>query len=200
MTVVAMKVEETALPGVTVLVPPRFEDDRGFFSETYSRRALRSVGIEVGFVQDNHSFSRSAGTIRGLHYQAPPMAQEKLIRVMRGSVLDVAVDIRVGSPTYGTWTSVEVSAERWNQVFVPAGFAHGFCTLEPDTHVLYKVSAPWAPELEAGLAWDDPDLAIRWPPLERYLLSDKDRALPAFAGLESPFRYDASGPDAPGRP
>lgn len=199
MTDATVQVKGTHLPGVRILRPRRFEDARGFFSETYSRQALRSVGIDVDFVQDNHSFSRAVGTVRGLHYQAPPAAQHKLIRVARGSVLDVAVDLRRDAPTYGSWTSVELSAERWNQVFVPAGFAHGFCTLEPDTHVLYKVSAPYAPELEGGLAWNDPDLDIRWPTLERYVLSDRDRALPAFAELESPFLRD-TGSDAPGRP
>jgi dTDP-4-dehydrorhamnose 3,5-epimerase len=179
-----MRVEETPIPGVKVLIPRRFEDARGFFSETYSREAFRDAGIDVEFLQDNHSFSRAAGTIRGLHYQVPPFAQDKLVRVVQGAILDVAVDLRARSPTYARWTAVEVSSERGNQVFLPAGCAHGFCTLEPDTHVLYKVSAAYAPGCERGLAWDDPDLAIRWPALERYVLSDRDRALPSLAELE----------------
>lgn len=195
-----MKVEETSLPGVKILAPRRFDDHRGFFSETWSRQTLRSVGIDVDFVQDNHSVSRAAGTVRGLHFQRPPRAQDKLIRVARGAVLDVAVDLRVGSPTYGRWTSTEISVQRWNQLFLPAGFAHGFCTLESDTHVLYKVSERYAPELAGGLAWDDPDLAIAWPPMERYVLSDRDRAWPRLVDVESPFRFDSRNSTDPAPP
>lgn len=192
-----MEVVDGGLQGVKILAPPRHGDRRGFVSETYSRRELRAVGIDVEFVQDNHSASYEAGTVRGLHYQVPPAAQDKLVRVARGAVLDVAVDLRVGSPTFGAWTSVELSERRWNQVFVPAGFAHGFCTLESDSHVLYKVSAPYAPDLERGLPWDDPDLDIAWPRRERYILSDRDRGWPPFAELESPFRHAPAGPPPP---
>ena len=182
-----MLVEETAIDGVRVLTPRKYEDDRGLLSETYSRRALLDAGIETRFLQENHSVSTARGTVRGLHFQAPPHAQDKLVRVLRGAVLDVAVDLRRGSSTYGRWAAVELSASLWNQIFVPAGFAHGFCTLEPDTHVLYKLSAEYAPEFERGVRWDDPDLAIPWPGMERYILSERDREWPTLLELESPF-------------
>jgi len=182
-----MLVEETAIDGVRVLTPRKYEDDRGLLSETYSRRALLDAGIETRFLQENHSVSTARGTVRGLHFQAPPHAQDKLVRVLRGAVLDVAVDLRRGSSTYGRWAAVELSASLWNQIFVPAGFAHGFCTLEPDTHVLYKLSAEYAPEFERGVRWDDPDLAIPWPGMDRYILSERDRAWPTLSELESSF-------------
>ncbi|MBT8398742.1 MAG: dTDP-4-dehydrorhamnose 3,5-epimerase [Gemmatimonadetes bacterium] len=182
-----MQGQVTGVSGLVVFEPLKYEDDRGFLSETYSRAELKKAGIDVGFVQENHSFSAMAGTIRGLHFQAPPSAQAKLIRVVRGSVFDVAVDLRVGSPTYGSWEGVELSEKRWNQIFVPAGFAHGFCTLEPETHLVYKVSEPYSLQCEGGVAWDDPDLAIEWPRMERYVISEKDRALPPFSEFVSPF-------------
>ena len=183
-----MHVRALNVPDVKVLSPRRIGDRRGFFSEVYNRRTLAGAGIDVEFVQDNHASSAREGTVRGLHFQAPPRAQAKLVRVARGSVFDVAVDLRRGSPTYGRHASVVLSARAWNQVLVPAGFAHGYMTLEPDTEILYKVSDYHAPDHEAGLLWNDPALGIRWPIDERdAVLSDRDRALPPFAGFETPF-------------
>lgn len=179
-----MKVHELDLAGVLVLEPPRHEDERGFFSATWTTEWLERLPID-GWVQDNHSYNRKAGTLRGLHYQASPHAQAKLLRVLMGRVFDVVVDLRPGSPTRGRWTSVELSADRGNQLFVPEGFAHGFCTLDPETHVLYKVSAAWEPSAERGLLWNDPDLAIGWPDFDRYVLSDRDRSWPTLASLSS---------------
>src|SRR5678816_2227132 len=157
-----MHVIETAIPDVKVLVPKQFKDHRGFFSEVYSRKALNELGIGCEFVQDNHSLSVEKGVLRGLHYQLPPMAQDKLIRVVRGSILDVAVDVRRSSPTFGKHVVMEISSDNWRQIFVPVGFAHGFVTLEPNTEVLYKVSAPYSPGHERGVKWNDPALAIDW--------------------------------------
>jgi dTDP-4-dehydrorhamnose 3,5-epimerase len=177
-----------AIADVILLEPKRHLDDRGFFSETYSQRALREAGITVDFVQDNHSLSRQRGVVRGLHFQTPPRAQDKLVRVTRGSVLDVAVDLRAGSPTYGKWVSAILSAENWCQLFVPTGFAHGLCTLEEDTEVLYKVSDYYSPEHDRGVAWDDPDIGIEWPinPSEA-VLSGKDAKQPRLADLPAYF-------------
>ena len=183
-----MQVQTLAIPDVKVLTPRRFGDGRGFFSEVYSRRTLAEAGIRTGFVQDNHSSSASRGTVRGLHFQRPPHAQDKLVRVARGSVFDVAVDLRRSSPTYGRHVSVVLSREAWNQILVPAGFAHGFMTLEPDTEVVYKVSRHYAPDHDTGLLWNDPALGIRWPiPEAEAVLSDKDRAQPRLAGFVTPF-------------
>lgn len=179
------RIRETVLPGVLVLEPLRHADERGFFSETWSTRWLDALPVDA-FVQDNHSFNREAGTIRGLHFQAAPHAQAKLVRVLRGSILDVVVDLREDSDTLGSWIGVEVSAERWNQLFVPEGCAHGFCTLEPDTHVLYKVSRPWEPGAERGILWNDPGLGIGWPRFERYVVSERDRAWPPLTSLPIP--------------
>jgi dTDP-4-dehydrorhamnose 3,5-epimerase len=174
-----MKLVELSIPEVKVLAPRRFEDQRGFFSETYSRAALAAAGIELEFVQDNESLSRAPGVVRGLHYQLPLFAQAKLVRVLQGAILDVALDIRRGSPTFGRHVATELSAQRWNQILVPVGFAHGFCTLVPDTRVFYKVSAPYAPEHERGILWNDAALGIDWPVNEgAALLSAKDRAYP----------------------
>lgn len=185
-----MQVSSLAIPEVRLIQPVRHGDHRGFFSETYSRRAFAAAGIGAEFVQDNHSLSAAPGTLRGLHFQVPPRAQAKLLRVMRGAVFDVAVDLRWGSPTYGRHVSAVISAEAWNQIFVPAGFAHGFCTLEPDTEVLYKVSDFYAPEAEQGLAWDDPDLAIDWPQGAGAVLSERDRRWPRLKDLARVFHYD----------
>lgn len=180
-----------AVPDVVEITPPKFGDHRGFFSEVFKRSAFEAEGIAIDWVQDNQSFSADTGTVRGLHFQAPPFAQAKLIRVLRGAIYDVAVDIRAGSSSYGQWVAVELSAEKWNQLLVPAGFAHGFMTLTPDVEVIYKVSAPWSRESEAAIRWDDPDLAIAWPRPGDAILSDKDAAAPSFRDFVSPFAYEA---------
>jgi dTDP-4-dehydrorhamnose 3,5-epimerase len=174
--------------GVLEIRPSRLPDDRGFFSEVWSARAFRDAGIDETFVQDNHSVSRDAGVLRGLHFQAPPMAQAKLVRVSRGSIFDVAVDIRTGSPTYRQWVAARLSAADWNQMFVPAGFAHGFVTLEPDTEVQYKVSAPYSRDHDRAIRFDDPLIGVEWP-IDRaaLILSDKDRAAPLLAEIETGF-------------
>lgn len=180
-----LDVTALAIPAVKILNPRRFADDRGFFSETYSRRAMEAAGLPGEFVQDNHSLSRPAGTVRGLHFQRPPFAQDKLVRVVRGAILDVAVDLRPDSPTFGQHVSAVISAEAWNQIFVPIGFAHGFCTLTDDTEVVYKVTAPYSPAHDLGLLWNDPALGIDWPvDAERAILSDKDRRNPGLAELD----------------
>ena len=185
-----MQVRPLALPEVLEIAPQKFGDARGFFSETYSAEKFRQAGIAMDWVQDNHSYSAQQGVLRGLHYQAPPMAQDKLVRVVRGAIFDVAVDIRHGSPNFGKWVSLIVSAEAWNQILVPKGFAHGFLTLEPDTEVVYKVSASYAPECDRNISYDDPDIGILWP-LEEIepVLSAKDAAAPALAGLDTGFLY-----------
>ena len=191
-----MRVESSGIPAVKVLTPSRHGDRRGFFSEVYNRCSLAQAGIDVEFVQDNHSLSAEKGTVRGLHFQTPPFAQDKLVRVVRGAVFDVAVDLRRGSPTYGRHVSVVLSAEAWNQFLVPIGFAHGFMTLEPDTEVIYKVSNYYAPDHDKGLLWNDPDLGIRWP-LDSVaaILSPKDDDLPRLAEIDNPFsfRHDVPG-------
>jgi len=146
-----MEVVRAAIPEVKIITPKKFGDHRGFFSETYNKNALAGVGIDFHFVQDNHSLSATKGTLRGLHCQIPPFGQDKLVRVVRGAIFDVAVDLRTGSPTFGQYVSTVISAEEWNQIFVPIGFAHGFCTIEPDTEVIYKVTNYWSPEHESGL-------------------------------------------------
>ena len=188
-----MQVAETAIPEVKILTPRRFSDARGFFSETWSARRLAEAGVEAAFVQDNHSHSAEAGTVRGLHYQRPPHAQGKLVRVARGRILDVAVDVRRGSPSYGRWVAAELSAENGAQLWVPRGFLHGFATLEPDTEVLYKVDDYYAPECDGAVRFDDPDLAIDWGfATERAVLSDKDAAAPWFRDFETPFVYEVA--------
>lgn len=183
-----MNLVQLSIADVKVLTPRKFEDERGFFSETYSRAALAAAGIELEFVQDNESLSRVPGVVRGLHFQLPPFAQAKLVRVLQGAILDVVVDIRRDSPTFGRHVSTELSAERWNQILVPVGFAHGFCTLVPDTRVFYKVSAPYAPEHERGVLWNDVDLGIEWPVNERdAVLSAKDRTYPRLRDADELF-------------
>lgn len=180
----AVSIVALAIPEVRLIVPDRFVDERGFFSETYSRRVLAEAGIADEFVQDNHSLSLPVGTIRGLHYQLPPFAQAKLVRVVRGAVLDVAVDIRRGSPTFGRYVAANLSAEGWNQLLVPVGFAHGFCTLEPGTEIVYKVSAYYSREHDRGIRWDDAELAIDWPVQPSVaVLSAKDQGLPRLADV-----------------
>lgn len=186
-----MQVTPTTLPEVLEITPPRYGDARGFFSETWNRDTWAAAGIDLAFVQDNHSLSGPAGTLRGLHFQAPPRAQDKLVRVVTGAVLDVAVDIRAGSPRYGQWVAVELSAENGKQLLIPRGFAHGFLTLMPDTQFLYKCTDTYAPDTEGAIRWDDPDLAIDWG-RDDVTLSDKDAAAPAFANFTSPFTYEVT--------
>ena len=183
-----MKVTETALPGVLLLEPPRFGDARGFFSESWNRKTLAKHGIEIDFVQDNHSVSAQTGTLRGLHFQSPPHAQDKLVRCGRGVLFDVAVDIRRGSPTYGHWVGYELSAENGLQLLVPAGFLHGFVTRVPDTEIIYKCSDYYAPECDGAVRWDS--VGIDWGALDTPVLSDKDAAAPALADFDSPFVWE----------
>jgi dTDP-4-dehydrorhamnose 3,5-epimerase len=186
-----MQVITTEIPGVLLLVPRYFNDARGYFIETYSVRAARDAGLAAEFVQDNQALSRKRGTVRALHFQVPPQAQAKLVRVLRGSMYDVAVDLRVGSPSFGRWVAATLTAQGGEQLFVPRGFAHGYCTLADDTEVAYKVDDYYAPDCERGIAWDDPILKIGWPiSAAEVVLSDKDRKLPRFADFASPFRYD----------
>ncbi len=185
-----MDIQATSIPEVKIIAPKKFGDARGFFSETYNQRAFHAAGITDVWIQDNHSLSGPKGTVRGLHFQTAPFAQAKLVRVTRGAILDVAVDIRRGSPTYGKHVAAEISAEAWNQIYVPAGFAHGFCTLTPDAEVLYKVTALYSRENDFGLLWNDPALGIDWPvSAETALLSDKDKVQPALAAMPAHFTY-----------
>lgn len=179
-----LSVEPTAIPDVKLVTPQRFGDHRGFFCESYNRQRFADAGIMTDFVQDNHSLSMAVGTVRGLHFQSSPFAQAKLVRVLRGRILDVAVDLRRSSPTYGRHVAVELSADNGHQLLVPIGFAHGFCTLEPNCEIAYKVSAYYSAAHDHGLAFDDPDLAIDWPvPPTEAILSDKDRGNPPLANL-----------------
>jgi dTDP-4-dehydrorhamnose 3,5-epimerase len=177
-----MKIIETQLEGVLIVEPDVHGDARGFFLESYSKRSFEAYGMAIDFIQDNHSLSVSKGTLRGLHYQLSPMAQTKLVRVLSGAIYDVAVDIRIGSPNFGKWVGVTLSASNRRQLFVPKGFAHGFCTLESNTQVAYKVDNYYSPEHDRGIAWDDPDLAIAWPTDVPYL-SDKDMRHPRLANI-----------------
>lgn len=184
-------IDITSLPDVLILTPRRFGDDRGWFSEVWNRDSLRKAGIDVDFVQDNHSLSHPVSTVRGLHYQAPPHAQDKLVRCGAGRVLDVAVDVRKGSPTYGKWVAVELSAENGKQLFIPKGFLHGFATLAPNSELLYKCSDVYAPECDGSVRFDDPDIGIDWGvDLSQAILSDKDRKAQSFADFNSPFTYE----------
>ena len=177
-----MKFERLSVPDVILVTPDRFGDNRGFFSEVFHQERYAAGGIGLPFMQDNQSLSREVGVVRGLHCQVAPYAQGKLVRCVRGAIWDVAVDARRGSPTYGKWTAAELSVENWQQLWIPPGFLHGFCTLLPDSEVLYKVTAGYDRESERGVAWDDPDLALPWPvPASGAVLSDKDRALPRWA-------------------
>ena len=176
---------------VILLRTPRYGDARGWFSETWSRARFAAAGIDCDFVQDNQSWSEAQGVVRGLHFQRPPYAQAKLVRCLRGAILDVVVDLRAGAPSFGRAHAVELTAESGDQLFVPPSFAHGFVTLRPGTEVAYKVSAPYAPAHEAGLAWDDPDLEISWPvTADQVVLADRDRAWPRLRDLDTPFRGD----------
>lgn len=185
-------IEKLDIEGVLLITPKKIADERGFFSETYNKQLLAQAGIKKEFVQDNHSLSLKKSVIRGLHFQTPPHAQDKLVRVIRGSILDVAVDIRKGSATYGQHVTAELSAENWKQLWVPVGFAHAFCTLEPNTEVLYKVTDYYAPECDKGLAFDDPELGIDWPhTVMPPILSEKDKAHPKLSELPAYFRLNS---------
>ena len=186
-----MEVEGTNIPDVRLLNVRYFTDHRGYFVETYNKRSARNLGLADCFVQDNQSLSIKRGTVRALHFQVPPKAQAKLVRVVRGSIYDVAVDLRAGSPTYGRWVAETLTAGSGRQMFIPRGFAHGFCTLEPETEVAYKVDEYYAPELEQGLMWNDSTLTIDWPvaPVDA-VLSEKDRGLGLFAEFVTPFKYE----------
>jgi dTDP-4-dehydrorhamnose 3,5-epimerase len=182
-----MQIEETRLPGVLILTPRRFGDARGFFCESWSRRRMTQAGLDIDWVQDNHSMSMQTGTLRGLHFQSPPHAQAKLVRCGRGALFDVAVDIRRGSPSYGQWVGVELSFENGRQLLIPEGFLHGFVTLQPETEVIYKCSDYYAPECDGAVRWDS--CGIAWPLDGAPILSDKDAVAPALAAFESPFAY-----------
>jgi dTDP-4-dehydrorhamnose 3,5-epimerase len=185
-----VKIEPLNIPEVLLITPPKFGDNRGFFSETWSAPKLAAQGFKENFVQDNQSLSSQPGTIRGLHCQIAPSIQGKLVRVIRGAIWDVAVDIRHGSPTYGKFAAATLSAENWAQLWVPGGFLHGFCTLEPDTEVIYKVTADYDRAAERAVIWNDPDLALPWPVApEKAILSDKDKILPQLAACEPWFTY-----------
>jgi dTDP-4-dehydrorhamnose 3,5-epimerase len=185
-----MQIQETALPGVLILTPQRFGDHRGFFSESWNRQRMANHGLDIDFVQDNHSLSAAVGTVRGLHFQTPPHAQDKLVRCGRGALWDVAVDIRRGSPTYGQWVGVELTAENGRQLLVPAGFAHGFATRAPDTEIVYKCSDYYAPDCDRALRFDDPAIGIDWGLSGAPILSEKDAAAPLLADLDSPFVWE----------
>lgn len=175
--------------GLLLIKPRRFGDNRGFFAETYNKRNFQELGIHSEFVQDNHSLSSQAGTVRGLHFQAPPHAQAKLVRCGRGAIFDVAVDIRKDSPTYGQWAGCELSADNGAQLYIPEGFAHGFVTLLNDSEVVYKCSDYYAPETEGALAWNDPEIGIDWPLQGNIVLSTKDSEAPRLRNLDSPFSW-----------
>lgn len=184
----AMQIEPTTLPDVLILTPARFGDDRGWFSETYNAGRMGAAGLPVGWVQDNHSLSARVGTLRGLHYQRPPHAQDKLVRCTRGAIFDVAVDVRNGSPTYGRWVGVDLTPANGRQLLVPRGFLHGFVTRAPDTEVQYKCTDIYAPDCDGGIRWDDPDIAIDWGVTDP-VLSAKDSVAPLLRDFASPFAW-----------
>jgi dTDP-4-dehydrorhamnose 3,5-epimerase len=185
-----VKITSLEIIDVKLIEPVIHRDSRGLFLETYNARVLAAAGVDATFVQDNHSLSVEKGVIRGLHFQTPPFAQGKLVRVTRGAILDVAVDIRTGSPTFGRHVTAILSAENWHQLWIPRGFAHGFCTLETNTEVVYKVTDFYAPRNDRGIAWNDPAIGIQWPiDPERAVLSDKDRKHPGLASADAVFAY-----------
>lgn len=188
-----MQVHETGFSGLLVLEPRVFQDERGFFLESYNREAFGKLGIDCEFVQDNHAYSRDAGVLRGFHFQSPPAAQAKLVWVTRGAVLDVVVDLRKGAPSYGKWRHVILSASNFKRMFIPRGFGHAYVTIMPDTEFQYKVDAPYSPEHEGGIAWNDPDVAMDWTPAlqgREPIMSEKDRRLTPLADFDSPFNYE----------
>jgi dTDP-4-dehydrorhamnose 3,5-epimerase len=185
-----MQIRRLALEGVIEVIPHKFGDARGFFSETYSRKSFADAGIDIEWVQDNQSFSAEKSVLRGLHFQVAPFAQDKLVRILHGSIFDVVVDLRSGSPTYGKWLSCVLSSDAWNQLLVPKGFAHGFVTLEPNVEVLYKVSAPYSPSCDRAIRWNDPAIGIEWPLEGREpVLSAKDAAAPFLADIAEQFSF-----------
>jgi dTDP-4-dehydrorhamnose 3,5-epimerase len=189
-----LKIELLPIQDIFTIAPTKHGDHRGFFSETYRSDVLRAHGVNVEFVQDNHVYSSEHGVLRGLHYQTAPHAQGKLVRCVRGSILDVSVDVRSGSPTFGQHVAIELSAANWKQLWIPPGFAHGYVTLEPDCEVIYRVTDYYAPDCEAGIAWDDPDLGIDWRiSTSELILSEKDRKNPLLSDIVTPFRYNQSG-------
>ena len=183
-----MQIEPTALPDVLILTPRRFGDARGWFTETWNATRMAEAGLDLPFVQDNHSMSAAKGTLRGLHYQSPPRAQDKLVRCSRGAILDVAVDFRAGSPTFAEWVGVELTAENGRQLLVPKGFLHGFVTLTDETEVQYKCTDLYSPEHDGGVRWDDPAIGIDWGTTTP-ILSDKDRKAPLLSQVACPFRW-----------
>jgi dTDP-4-dehydrorhamnose 3,5-epimerase len=183
-----MRIETLEIPELKLIVAKRFEDTRGHFQEVWSDRAFRENVADVTFVQDNLSFSIKKGTLRGLHFQRPPRAQGKLVQVLQGAILDVAVDIRCASPTYGHHSIIRLDAEEGAQLWIPDGFLHGFCTLEDETVVFYKVTDYYSPEHDAGVIWNDPDLGINWP-MDTVVLSEKDQKLPWLRDLPAAFTY-----------
>ncbi|WP_374467965.1 dTDP-4-dehydrorhamnose 3,5-epimerase [Phenylobacterium sp.] len=172
-----------ALPELLLITPKRHGDARGWFAETWSRRAMSAAGVEADFVQDNQAFNARKGTVRGLHFQTSPHPQAKLVRVLKGAIFDVAVDVRPGSPTFGRWAGATLTAEGGEQLFVPRGFAHGYCTLVDDTELFYKVDGLYAPQTEGGVIWNDPDIGIEWPIDVEPVLSDKDKVLPRLKDM-----------------
>jgi dTDP-4-dehydrorhamnose 3,5-epimerase len=187
-----VKVSQTKIPDVLLLQPNRFGDDRGFFSESWNRKTFANHGIDLDFVQDNHSLSQAVGTVRGLHFQSPPHAQAKLVRCGKGALFDVAVDIRKGSPTYGQWVGQELSFENGLQLLIPAGFLHGFITRLPDTEIIYKCSDYYSPECDGAVRFDDPDIAIDWQLTGAPTLSGKDAAAPYLRDFVSPFVWEGA--------
>ena len=181
-----MEFIKTKFDGAWKVQPAVHGDERGFFLESYSSKDFQTAGITASFVQDNHSLSVAPGVLRGLHLQRPPFAQSKIIRVIRGAIFDVIVDLRAHSPTFGQWEGFEMTETNFSMLFVPHGFAHGFCTLAPRTEVLYKVDTPYAPQYEGGIRWNDPDIGIQWPN-DAPVLSEKDKNLPFFKDFISPF-------------
>lgn len=186
-----MKIETTAIPDVLILTPARFGDARGWFSETFNATRMAAAGLNVDWVQDNHSMSAKPGTLRGLHFQSPPHAQDKLVRCSAGAILDVAVDIRRGSPSYGKWVGVELTPDNARQLLVPKGFLHGFVTRAPMTEVQYKCSDIYAPDCDGGIRWNDPDIGIDWG-VDDPTLSAKDTAAPYLRDFQSPFEWSPS--------
>jgi dTDP-4-dehydrorhamnose 3,5-epimerase len=188
-----LQIERLQIDGPLLITPSKHGDARGFFSEVFRADVLTAHGVNAAFVQDNHAYSAQSGVLRGLHYQLPPSAQGKLVHCVRGAVLDVAVDIRLGSPTFARHVCIELSAANWRQIWIPPGFAHGYVTLEPDTEVLYKVTSYFDPAAERGIAWDDPVLGIDWGlAASQANLSAKDRRNPRLADVVVPFTYEAA--------